>query len=124
MRIFGREPAVVLGAVAAVLAVVVGIFPTSLSTEQSGVIVAFIAAAWGVFVAWKTRPVPPSVVTAFIVAGGALLAAFHFDVSQDVLGTISGAALAILALVSRAQITPQIPLRAGGSTVGQDDRVA
>jgi len=106
MKIFGREPTLVLQTVSALLAVFVAVGIPNLSAEQAGMIIAVLAAGIGVANAFLVRPLAPAAFTGFITAGAALLAAYGLDVSQPVVGAISAAVVTVLALVTRNQVTP------------------
>lgn len=106
MRIFGREPSLVLQSIGAVLSVLVAVGLPGLSAEQAALIVAGIAAVFGVLNAIAVRPLAPAAFTGLVTAAAALLAAYGFDVSQTVVGAIGGAVPVLLALFVRGQSTP------------------
>jgi Ni/Fe-hydrogenase subunit HybB-like protein len=109
MRIFGREPVVVMNALAAALGLVVSLGITSLTAEQAGVIVAAVSAVLGAIAAAMTRPIAPQAFTALVAAGATAVAAFGYDVSQETVGAINVLALAGLTLLTRVQVTPSKP---------------
>jgi hypothetical protein len=109
MRIFGREPVVVLNALAAILGLVVSLGVTSLTAEQAGVIVAAVSAVFGALAAAMTRPVAPQAFTALVAAGATAVAAFGYEVSQETVGAINVLVLAGLTLLTRTQVTPSKP---------------
>jgi hypothetical protein len=113
MKIFGREPTLVLQTVSALLAVFVAVGLPNLSAEQAGVIIAVLSAAIGAANAFLVRPLAPAAFTGLITAGAALLAAYGLDVSQPVVGAISAAVVTVLGLVTRQQVTP-VPDRLDG----------
>ncbi|MCX5522575.1 hypothetical protein OG342_06820 [Streptomyces bobili] len=117
MRIFGREPVVVLNALAAVLGLVVSLGVTSLTAEQAGVIVAAVSAVLGAIAAAMTRPVAPQAFTALVAAGATAVAAFGYEVSQETIGAINVLVLAGLTLLTRAQVTPSKPAPTGPAGV-------
>lgn len=105
--IFGREPAVLIGAVAASLAVIIGFVPDALTTEQAGAITAFLTAAAAVWTAVKVRPLAPTLFTGVITTGATLLATFGTHLSQSQVGALAAASVALMtALVVRPQSTP------------------
>lgn len=108
MRIFGREPAVVLGIISAALSLLVT-FGIGLSTEQAGAIVAVISGAFAAVTAALTRPIAPSAFTGLVAAVVALLAAFHFDVAPETVGSLNALVLALLVFITRGQVTPSSP---------------
>jgi small basic protein len=109
MRIFGREPVVVLNTLSAVLGLVVSLSITSLTAEQSGAIVAAVSAILGAIAAVMTRPIAPQAFTAVVAAGSVLVATFGYDVSQETIGAINTLVLAGLTLLTRAQVSPASP---------------
>ncbi|GHC39535.1 hypothetical protein GCM10010348_78590 [Streptomyces anthocyanicus] len=109
MKIFGREPVVVLNALSAVLGLIVTLGITSLTAEQAGTIVAVVSAILGGIAAAMTRPIAPQAFTAIVAAGATAVAAFGYDVSQETVGAINVLVLAGLTLLTRAQVTPSSP---------------
>jgi len=109
MKIFGREPVVVLNTLSAVLGLIVSLGVTSLSAEQAGAIVAVVSAILGGIAAAMTRPVAPQAFTAIVAAGATAVAAFGYNVSQSTVGAINTLVLAVLTLLVRAQATPSKP---------------
>ena len=108
MRIFGREPVVVLNTLAAALGLIVSLGFTSLTTEQAGAIVGIATALLGALAAAVTRPIAPQAFTTLVAAGGVLVAAFGYEVSQATLGAINTFALAALTLLTRVQVSPAL----------------
>ncbi|MFC8985995.1 hypothetical protein [Streptomyces sp. NPDC057115] len=106
MKIFGREPVVVLNTLAAVLGLVVSLGITSLTAVQAGAIVAVVSAVLGGVAAAMTRPVAPQAFTAIVAAGATAVAAFGYEVSQETVGAINTLVLAVLTLLTRVQVSP------------------
>lgn len=106
MKIFGREPTLVLQSLSAVLAIFVAIGVPGLTDEQATLIIAVIAGALGVVNAVMVRPIAPAAFVGLIGAGAALLAGYGLEVSQEVVGSISAAVVTVLALLTRGQVTP------------------
>jgi hypothetical protein len=109
MRIFGREPVVVLNTLAAVLGLVVSLGITSLTAEQAGATVAVVSAILGGIAAAMTRPLAPQAFTAIVAAGATAVAAYGYEVSQETVGAINVLVLAVLTLLTRVQVTPSSP---------------
>lgn len=118
MKIFGREPTVILQAVSAVMAILVAFGLPGLSDEQATLIIAVLAAIIGAVNASLTRPIAPAAFVGLITAGAALLAGFGLEASQEVVGTIAAAVPAILALLTRVQVTPTGDPRPADQVVG------
>jgi hypothetical protein len=118
VKIFGREPTVVLQTVSAVLAVVVAFGFASLTAEQATLITAFLTALIGVVNAVLVRPVAPPAFIAFISSGAALLAGYGLEFSQEQVGSVTVAVLATLTLLARGQVTPVTDPRPAEQVVG------
>lgn len=101
-----REPALIIGAVSAALSLLVALNFHGLSSEQAALIVAAITAVGGVITAVATRPIAPAAFTALVAAVAALLAGFHFNLDPGTVAAVNGVVLAILALITRHQVTP------------------
>jgi hypothetical protein len=109
MKVFGREPVVVLNALSALLGLVVSLGVTSLTAEQAGAIVGVATAILGAVAAAMTRPVAPQAFTAVVASGAVLVAAFGYEVSQGTIGAVNGLVLAALTLLTRQQVAPSKP---------------
>lgn len=118
MKVFGREPTLVLQAISALLTVFVAVGLPNLSAEQAALIMAVISAVFGVVNALVVRPVAPAAFIALVGAGAALLAGYGLEVSQELVGAISAAVVTILALVTRVQVTPTADPRPASDVVG------
>lgn len=118
MKIFGREPTLVLQALSAVLAILVTFGFSGLSAEQAGLIVAALGAGIGVLNALLVRPVTPAAFTGLVAATAALLTSYGLDLSQELVGSVQVAVIALLALVTRVQVTPVTDPRPNSDIVG------
>lgn len=116
MKIFGREPVVVLNTLSAVLGLIVSLGVTSLSAETAGAIVAVVSAVLGAIAAAMTRPIAPQAFTAVVAAGAVLVATFGYEASQETVGAINTVILAGLTLLTRVQVTPSSPSAPTGPT--------
>jgi uncharacterized membrane protein HdeD (DUF308 family) len=105
MRIFGREPALVLGAVSAALSLLVAL-NIGLTSVQAALWIAAITAVFGVVKAMLTRPVAPAAFTTAVVAVTDLLAGYHWALSPGLIAAVNGLVLAVLTLLTRAQVSP------------------
>jgi hypothetical protein len=106
MKVFGREPTLVLQAISALLGIGVAMSLPNLSAEQAGLIIAALSAGIGAVNAFMVRPVAPTAFVGLVGAGAALLAAYGLDVSQPVVGSISAATIAVMGLLARQQVAP------------------
>lgn len=105
MKVFGREPTLVLQVVSAVLSFLVA-SGFGLTTEQAALIVAAISAVFGVVNAIMVRPFAPAAFTGLVGALAALAVGFGLNVSPEVVGTVNGLVLAVLGFLTRVQVTP------------------
>ena len=112
MRIFGREPALILGIISAGLSLLVT-FNVGLSSEQAGAIVAVISGVFAVITAAMTRPIAPAAFTGLVAAVVALLATFHFNVAPETVGSLNALVLAVLVFITRGHVTPAAPASGG-----------
>lgn len=104
MRIFGREPALVIGAIGSLLTVLAALNLPGLSAGAAAAITALITAG---ITAWTTRPVAPALYVGVVAAGAALIAEYGYQVSDQVVAALSGAVLAGFALFGvRPQVEP------------------
>ena len=109
MKIFGREPVVVLNTLSAVLGLIVTLGITGLTDEMAGGIVGFVTAILGAIAAAMTRPVAPQAFTAVVAAGASLVATFGYEASPATVAAINGVILAVLTLLTRVQVSPSKP---------------
>lgn len=105
--ILGREPAVLINSVVALLALFVAFGADFLTVKQAGAVEAFLAAAATAWLAFKVRPIAPTIFTGVITTGATLAAAYGFELTQEQVGSLTAASLALMtALVVRPQSTP------------------
>lgn len=114
LRIFGREPVVVMNTVSAVLGLVVALGVTGLTQEMAGAIVGFATAILGAVAAAMTRPIAPQAFTAVVASGAALVATFGYEAAPATVAAINTALLAVLTLLTRGQVTPSNPTAPAG----------
>src|SRR3954466_13111159 len=78
----------------------------ALSPGQAAVWITVVNAVAGAVAAWKTRPITPQAFTYLIASLAALGAAYGLHVSQPHVASLSTFVLAVLALVTRGQVSP------------------
>lgn len=101
-----REPALYIAATSAGLSLLVAFGVGGLTSNQAGLVIAAITAVGAAVTALFTRPVAPAVFTGAFAAVFALLAGFHFNVSPETVAAFNTAALAVLTLLFRGQVSP------------------
>jgi hypothetical protein len=102
-----REPALWLATLQAVLAAIVGFKFDWLTAEQAALWVSFVNVAIGAVMAWRTRPVAPSFFTTALSVAVTLMSAYGLHVSQEMVGTINMVIFAVVALLTRGQVSPE-----------------
>jgi cell division protein FtsW (lipid II flippase) len=104
IKIFGKEPALIVGFIAAVVAVLAGL---NLSWLSAGASVAIVAAVGALLTALTTRPVAPALFVGAFVAVAAVLAQYNYHLSDGLIAGAGGLILAAFALFGvRPQVTP------------------
>lgn len=102
-----------IGAITAVLNVIVGFGWSALSADQAAWIITVISAVAAIVAAWKTRPIPPGLYTYAISAGAALLGAYGLHFSQAAVASFSAAFVAVLAFFMHGNVAPAADVKAG-----------
>jgi hypothetical protein len=102
-----REPALWLATLQAVLAAIVGFKFDWLSAEQAALWVSFMNVVLGAVMAWRTRPVAPSLFTTALSVAVTLMSAYGLHVSQEMVGAVNMLIFALVALLTRAQVSPE-----------------
>lgn len=104
IRIFGREPALWLAAIGAVVTWAVSLGLDWLNAGQATALVTFITA---VVIALTTRPIGPPLFVGAVAAGAALFAEYNLAVSDAFVTGLGAIILAGFALFGiRPQVTP------------------
>lgn len=108
MKIFGREPAAILNAVSALIALLVGLGAFGLTEDRGQALVAVASAGTSVWLAFAVRPIVPTVFAGLITSGFAALAAFDvIMVSAKTVGlVVAFAEIALTVVVVRPTSTP------------------
>jgi hypothetical protein len=101
--IWGREPALILAAIGAVLTLLAALNVPGVNTGAAAAITVFITAC---VMAWATSPPTPALFTGIVAAGTALLAEYGLDLPDATVAAASATVLALFALISRGQVSP------------------
>lgn len=116
MRIFGREPALIIGAIGTVVTLLVALGIPGLDAGAGAAVTTLITA---VIIAATTRPVAPALYTGIVAAGAALLTEYGFNLSEDIVVGVSAVLLAGFSLFGiRPQVTPNADPRPADTVVG------
>src|SRR4051812_45541609 len=104
MKIWGREPALIISAVGALLTVLAAL---NLSWLDAGAAAAVTALASAGIIAATTRPLAPALFTGVVAAAAALVSAYGFDLGDDLVAAITAAVLVACSLFGiRPQVSP------------------
>jgi len=104
-KIFGREPALWVSAISGALSLAVTL-GVGLTADQAGAWTAVISGVFAVISAVLTRPIAPSAFTGLVAVVADLLSAYQLNVSAGTVAAVNTAVLAILALLTRGQVSP------------------
>lgn len=104
--IFGREPAAVVGAVQAVVALLVTIGLIGWNPEQVALLMAGLAAVLGVIVAAVTRDTMLGFIITLVNAIAAIVVGFGFALNPEVTSGVVAAITLAFGLFQRTQTSP------------------
>jgi hypothetical protein len=107
-RWFGREPALWIQAIGAVLSLLVALGLPGLNDAVAAAIVALLVAGAAAYTALHVTPVAPTVFAGVIGAGATLLAALGLHATQAQVGAVAAATAAVMAILTRPQQSPLI----------------
>ena len=102
-----REPALWLATLQAGLAALVGFKFDWLTAEQAALWVSAVNVLIGAVIAWRTRPIAPSIYTTAFSVVLTLISAYGLHVDQEMVGTINMAIVAVITFLARGQISPE-----------------
>lgn len=118
MKIFGREPALIIGFIGAVLAAIVALNVPWMTAGQAAAVLAVLT---GVVTAATTRPMAPGLFAGLVAAVAALFAQYGLHWSDAMIAAITSIVLAGFALFGvRNQVTPvgdAVPIAPAEGTV-------
>lgn len=103
---FGREPALIIGTVQAILTALIMFGLPGLNDGLAGAIVATLSAFAGLLTAIYVRPIAPSIANGMIAALVALVAAFGVDVPQQWTGAAVLVVSSLVTLFVRGEVSP------------------
>lgn len=106
-KILGREPALVIGFVSALLVFLGTQNLPGLSPEHAALWIAAINAIAGAITALTVRPVPPAAFTNLVGAVVALASGYGLEMSTEAVGALNAVVIAGLTLILRGQVEPQ-----------------
>lgn len=107
VKIFGREPTLWISLIGAV---VTWVASAGFDWLNAGQAVAVVALATASITAATTRPIEPALFVGIITAGGAMLAEYGTNLSQESIGALGTVVIAVFALFGvRPQVSPVEP---------------
>lgn len=106
MKIFGREPALVVGAVNSIIMLLATLGWTFLSGEQAPLWVGLVNGLSAVVLAITIRPISTGVFSQLIGAIVALVGGYGINLSGDFVFALNAALMPILMFVTRGQASP------------------
>lgn len=106
MKIFGREPALILSLLGPLFTVLAALNLPGLNAGQSAALAALVAAG---LMAWTTRPMTPAIITGVLTAAVALFTEYQIHLSDALVGGITALALALFNFLVRGMpdVNPQ-----------------
>lgn len=112
VKIFGREPVVIVNTIEAVLACLIAFraldFIGIRGAEELAIVMAVVSTALGLYVAYVTGETLLGALTGFIKAGLALAAVYGFNLTAEETAGLLTAVTFVLALWHRTQTSPAI----------------
>jgi Na+/H+ antiporter NhaC len=106
MKIFGREPAVIVGTIEAALVLLLSFGLFDLTQDTIGLIMAVVTAAFGLYLAYVTSETLLAGVLGLIKAVLALSAVYGFALSVEQTGALLAFVSVGFALFQRTQTSP------------------
>ena len=106
MKIFGREPAVWLGVIAAGLTLLVTLGVLDITSDQTALLMAAITAVFGVITAYLTSDTMLGVLIGAANAIIALAVGFGLNVSPELTASIIGVVTVLTGFFQRTQTSP------------------
>jgi hypothetical protein len=106
MKIFGREPAVIVGTIEAGLVLLLSFGLFNLTQDTIGLIMAVVTAGLGLYVAYVTSETLLAAVLAFIKAALALSAVYGFSLTIEQTGALLAFVSVAFGFYQRTQTSP------------------
>jgi hypothetical protein len=107
VRVFGREPALVVATLTALIMFAGTLGFSALGENQAGLWVAAVNAVFAAFLAWTTRPLSPGVFAMALSALIALGAGYGVNLTEVQINGLNGLLVPILMFLTRGQVAPQ-----------------
>jgi len=105
-RLFGREPALWIAGVQALLMVLFTLGVPGIDGGLAGAVSLVLTAAATAWTALATRPISPAVFTGLIIAAVQLGTRWGLDLNEVQISTVTGFVAVVVTLIVRGQVTP------------------
>lgn len=102
-----REPSLIIALIGTALSLLAAFGLPFLTADQAALVIVVLNAGLAAWNAVKVRPVSPAPFVYLVGAIATCVGAYGYDLSQDKVGAINAAVLALLALSLRGNVTPQ-----------------
>jgi hypothetical protein len=106
VKILGREPALVIGFIAALISLAGTLGFRLLSPDQAGLWITVVNAVAAAATAWTVRPIAPAAFTYAVGALVALGASYGLSLAPETVTAINGLVIPTLVLLTRNQVSP------------------
>lgn len=106
MKLFGRDPALVLGLITSAILLIGSLGLNAFTGDQAGLAVALVSAVGTAAIAAFTRPLAPALFTAVVAAAVPLLASYGLEIPIQTVAALNSLVIAFLVFLTRGQVTP------------------
>lgn len=106
MKLFGREPALFVATLTALIMFAGTLGFSALGEDQAGLWVAGVNAVFAAILAWTTRPLSPGVFAMALSALVALGAGYGLNLTEVQVNGLNGLLVPILMFLTRGQVSP------------------
>lgn len=106
IKIFGRDPALALALISAVIGLLVTFNFTWLSDNQALAITGVVTTGFGILTALATRPIAVTAFTTAVASLVVLVTAYGLEVPREFVGAAQALVVTVLAFFAREKITP------------------
>jgi len=106
MKILGREPALIVGVVNALIMLAGTMGFALLGADQAALWVALVNGISAAILAWVTRPISPAVFSQLIGAIVALVAGYGIELTAEFVFALNAAITPTLMFLTRGQVSP------------------
>ena len=106
MKLFGREPALFVATLTALIMFAGTLGFSALGENQAGLWVAAVNAVFAALLAWTTRPLSPGVFAMAVSAIVALGTSYGLNLTEVQINGLNGLLVPVLMFITRGQVSP------------------